>query len=299
MTGFAAVNLGQLAAPNIVEALDYETILAALKTDVVARLAAKGITYDVQDIESDPIVKVLEVAAYREVLLRARVNSACRAIMLAYAQSTDLDHKATDFEVARRLMGYEDDQETKPIYETDEELRRRVQLAPEAFSTAGARGAYIFHALSADPSIKDAWAFCPEDGRADVVLAGANGAAISDEVIGKVIEVFKREDVTPLTDAVYVYNAERVDYNVVLNVTCQRGLSTALLKEQIEAKVRAYAAERYRIAAEVYRSGIIAAAFISGVETLNLASPCPDNVVCADHQIPHMASLTVTVVEMP
>jgi phage-related baseplate assembly protein len=297
MTGFAAVNLGQLAAPDIVEALDYETILAELKTDVVARLAAKGIAYDVQDIESDPIVKVLEVAAYREVLLRARVNSACRAIMLAYAQSTDLDHKATDFEVERLLMGYEDEAETKPIYETDEELRRRVQLAPEAFSTAGARGAYIFHALSADPSIKDAWAFCPEPGRADVVLAGADGTEITDEVIGKVIDIFDREDVTPLTDAVYVYNATRKNYSVTISVTCQSGLSTALLKSQIEAKVRAYVAERYRIGAEVYRSGITAAAFISGVETLTLTAPSAD-VVCADHEIPYMTSLTVTVSEI-
>jgi phage-related baseplate assembly protein len=298
MTGFAAVNLGQLTAPDIVETLDYETILAACKADVVARLATMGVNFDVTMIESDPVVKVLEVAAYREVLLRARVNSACRALMLAYAQGRDLDHKATDFEVERRLMGYEDDQEAKPIYESDTELRRRVQLAPEAFSTAGARGAYIFHALSADPSIVDVWAFCPEDGRADVVLAGANGAAVSDAVVGKVIDVFKREDVTPLTDAVYVYKASRVDYNVVLDVTCQRGLSPSLIKSQIEAKVRAYAAERYRIAAEVYRSGLISAAFVGGVETLALCEPV-ESVTCADHQIPFMASLTVTVTEMP
>jgi phage-related baseplate assembly protein len=297
MTGFAAVNLGQLAAPNVVEALNYEAILAELKTDVIARLAAMGVTYDVQNIESDPIVKVLEVAAYRELLLRARVNSACRAIMLAYAQGADLDHKATDFEVQRRIMRYEDDAKTKPVYETDEELRRRVQLAPEAFSTAGARGAYIFHALSACSLIADAWAFCPEPGRADVVLAGANGVAVSDATVGRVIDTFKREDLTPLTDAVYVYKATRKDYGVTMNVTCQRGLSTALLKSQIEAKVRAYAAERYRIAAEVYRSGIIAAAFISGVESLDLVSPS-ENVVCADHEIPFLASLTVNVVEM-
>lgn len=91
------IDINKLPAPQIVEELDYETILTAMR----AKLAELLPDWTASDLESDPANKVLEVAAYREMLMRQRVNESVRACMLAFARSTDLDHLAANFGVER------------------------------------------------------------------------------------------------------------------------------------------------------------------------------------------------------
>ncbi|VDZ76692.1 baseplate assembly protein [Salmonella bongori] len=90
----ATVDLSLLPVPDVVEELDYETILAERiatlislypenQQEAVARTLA---------LESEPIVKLLQENAYREVIWRQRVNEAARAVMLAYAIESDLDN---------------------------------------------------------------------------------------------------------------------------------------------------------------------------------------------------------------
>lgn len=87
------IDLSQLPAPDVVETLDFETILAERKAtlvslypeeqqDAVARTLA---------LESEPLVKYLEENAYREVIWRQRVNDAAKGCTLAYASNNDLD----------------------------------------------------------------------------------------------------------------------------------------------------------------------------------------------------------------
>ena len=56
------------------------------------------------ELESDPANKVLEVAAYREMLIRQRVNEAACGVMVAFATGSDLDHLAA-FYPEKRLSG--------------------------------------------------------------------------------------------------------------------------------------------------------------------------------------------------
>ncbi|EHP4010353.1 baseplate assembly protein, partial [Salmonella enterica] len=90
----ATVDLSLLPVPDVVEELDYETILAERiatlislypedQQETVARTLA---------LESEPVVKLLQENAYREVIWRQRVNEAARAVMLAYAIDSDLDN---------------------------------------------------------------------------------------------------------------------------------------------------------------------------------------------------------------
>ena len=63
--------------------------------------------------------------------------------MLAYATGGNLDNIAVNQRVLR-LAG-----------ESDADFRARVQLSPEAYSVAGPRLAYMFHAKSASPEVRD------------------------------------------------------------------------------------------------------------------------------------------------
>lgn len=91
------IDISKLPAPQIIEELDYEMILAAMRAKLVELLP----DWTAAELESDPANKVLEVAAYRELLIRQRINEAARACMLAFAGGTNLDQLAGNFGVRR------------------------------------------------------------------------------------------------------------------------------------------------------------------------------------------------------
>lgn len=289
MTGFTALDLSRLPAPSVIVPPNFEAVVVARKSDIVARVRAvdPALADEIAAIltlESEPAVKLQETGAYRELIHYQRVNDAVRAVLLAFASGADLDHKGADFETPR-LAG-----------ESDERYRRRIQLAPEAFATTGARGAYIYHALTFDLSIVDAWAWRPNlnsnDGVVHVAIVGADGGAVSDATFARLVSHFEREDVRPLTDDVVLRRASVVGYNIELAARIPRGPDPNVVRAEIETRVRAYAASRYRIGAEVFRDGVIAAAMVPSVECIESAF---GDLVAADHEIGHLTSLTVAV----
>lgn len=90
------IDLSTLPAPKVVESLSLDAIVQAMISDLVSR----DPTFTAL-VESDPAYKILEVAAYRELLLRQRVNEAVQAVMLAYAAGSDLDQIGANFGVPR------------------------------------------------------------------------------------------------------------------------------------------------------------------------------------------------------
>src|SRR4051812_7915937 len=96
----SVIDLSKLPAPEFVETLDYEAILSAMLDDFRARYP----NYT-NVLKSDPAYKVLEVAAYRELLLRHRINQEGRALLVAFAMGSDLDHIGmTYYEGEERLV---------------------------------------------------------------------------------------------------------------------------------------------------------------------------------------------------
>lgn len=94
------IDLSKLPAPQLIEELDYESILSQMRTKMRA-ICPEWTGYE---LESDPANKILEVAAYREMLIRQRVNEATRGVMIAFATGSDLDHLA-GFYPEKRLAG--------------------------------------------------------------------------------------------------------------------------------------------------------------------------------------------------
>ncbi|CAM8517931.1 TPA: baseplate J-like protein [Enterobacter hormaechei subsp. steigerwaltii] len=97
--------------PDIVEVLDYETILAERKTTLVSLYSEEQQEAVARTLilESEPIVKLLEENAYRGVIWRQRVNEAARAVMLAYAAGSDLDQIGANYNVPRLVITPSDD----------------------------------------------------------------------------------------------------------------------------------------------------------------------------------------------
>jgi phage-related baseplate assembly protein len=127
------LDLSRLPPPTVVEQISFETI----RDDMIADLQARLPSFDTI-LESDPVIKLIEVAAFRETLLRQQFNDRAKSIMTAYATGSDLDHLAALVGVQRLTISLADPVTGTPaVMEADEDLRQRIVLAPESFSVAG------------------------------------------------------------------------------------------------------------------------------------------------------------------
>lgn len=290
---FTAINLADLPAPDVVEVVDFEAVLARMLADLQARDSEFSAL-----VESDPAYKILEVAAYRETLLRQRVNEAARAVMLAYADGADLDNIAANFSIERLVIDEGNPDAIPPVpptYESDKDLRRRVQLAPEGYTVAGSQGSYVFHALGADGNVKDAQAVSPTPGAVTVyVLSREGNGTASVDLVDAVDATLSADTIRPMTDNVTVLSASITEYSVSAALTLYPGPDAELVRATAEQAVRSHVAERHRLGYDVTRSGLFAALHRAGVQNVALASPAAD-IVVGSGQAAFCTGVTVTV----
>ena len=270
MSRFTAIDLSKLPAPEIVETLDYESIYQSMLADAKNRVEAAGGVFDVNKLESDPLVVVLQAAAYRELLLRQRVNDGIRAVLLASSWGTNLDHLGAYLGTARKDG------------EADDDFRARIQLAIEAFSTAGPYGAYRYHALSAHPSVRDVAVLGPESDEVDPgqvgiwVLSRIGNGSAEAELTDAVYAACNAEDVRPLTDQVLVYPAEITNYQVDVTIKVPRGPDAETVAELARQRLGAYVTARHGLGLPVTVAGVIAAAMAPEVVDVDVSSPADD-----------------------
>jgi phage-related baseplate assembly protein len=74
------IDLSQLPSPTIIEELDFETILAEVKAVMVAAFPAdqQSAVAAALGLESEPLNIIAQAMAYRELLLRQRINEGRR-----------------------------------------------------------------------------------------------------------------------------------------------------------------------------------------------------------------------------
>lgn len=288
-----AVNLADIPAPTIIETLDFETIFAAM----LANLQALDPAFTAL-VESDPAYKILEVAAYREVLIRQRVNDAAHGVMLAYAVGTDLDNLAANYDVARLLITPADDTTIPPtpaVYESDDDFRVRILLSLEGYTTAGSRGSYMFHALSADPDVADVAVTSLTPGTVNVAILSRTGTgAASSGLIATVNSALNAEVVRPVCDTVIVTSATIVNYAITASLAVYPGVGQAEVLASSIAAANAYAASMKKIGRDITLSGVYAALHQPGVQKVTLTSPSA-NIVNAWNQAPNCTGITVTI----
>lgn len=289
---FTVINLSALPAPVVVEQIDFETILA----EMVADLQALDPAFTAL-VESDPAYKVLEVAAYRETLVRQRANEASLGVMLAYAAGSDLDQIGANFSVLRLVLDEGDPDAIPPVpptYESDTDYRARIQLSFEGFTAAGSKGSYIFHGLGADPDVKDIDAVSPTPGNVTVyVLSRSGDGTASPELIAAVAATLNGDQIRPMTDNVTVQSAAIVTYTVDAELVILPGPDPEVVRQASVDAITAYAEAQRKIGYDVTLSGVYAALHQPGVQRVNLTSPTA-NLVIGSGQASYCTSITVT-----
>lgn len=291
------IDLSRLPVPTVIETIDFETIYAERKAAFVALFpeSQRAEIAATLELESEPLAVSLQENAYREIVLRQRVNDAARANLLAYANEGDLDHLAALLGVRRLVVKpAEPLNNIEAVMESDDDLRKRVQLAPESFSVAGPEGAYISSALASDGRVLDAAAKSPTPGHVLISILGREGNGAADELlVAAVAAALKEEDARPLTDNVVVQSAEIVNYEVEAEIFTFPGPDGSLVVDEARKRLALYLADCHRIGRDVVISGIHAALQVEGIERVVLTKPAA-NVQTNATQAPYCTSSVVT-----
>jgi phage-related baseplate assembly protein len=179
--------------------------------------------------------------------------------------------------VVRLVITPADDTAVPPIpavMESDTELRRRVLLSLDGYSTAGSRAGYIYHALSASGDVLDADAISPAPGHVTVyVLARGGSGAASPDLLATVAAAVNAEHARPITDQVTVLSAAIVNYNIAATIIVPNGPDGETIQAAALQACTALVADIHRIGADVNLSAIYRALHQVGALRIDLTQP--------------------------
>ncbi|WP_431022146.1 baseplate assembly protein [Erwinia rhapontici] len=281
----ATIDLSQLPAPNVVEALDFETLLQARKAALVALYPADqqaAITRTLE-LESEPIVKLLQENTYRELILRQRINEAAKATMVAWATGGDLDQLGMNNGVTRLVLSPADSSTLPPtaaVMEKDEDFRLRIAQAFEGLSVAGPAGAYEYHARSADGRIADVSATSPAPAEVLITVLSREGRGEASAALLSAVNIaLNDENVRPVADRVSVQSANIVEYSVDATLFLYPGPEAEPIRAAAEARLAAFVTAQSRLGRDIRRSALFAALHVEGVQRVELAQPAQDVVL--------------------
>lgn len=278
------IDLSKVPVPDIIQQLDFESTFQSVKQILIDIDPSyeQALT-----LESEPLVKLLQVFAYREIYLISKINDSTRANMLASSSGKDLEAIAARYNIERMLISEPDSSASPPVpavFENDESLKRRVQLAFDGLNTAGSYDSYIFHALSSSALVKDAVAISPAPCEVDVYILSFDADGSPDsQLIDKVSKYFATDSsstefskVRPIGDRLTIRPAGIEHFEVSATVVMKRGPDSGAVMSRASKNLDKYLDSCHMIGEGVARSGIHAALHVDGVQSVTIQSPAAD-----------------------
>ncbi|AHG18473.1 baseplate assembly protein [Chania multitudinisentens RB-25] len=295
----SVIDLSRLPAPIVIEELSFELLFEQNKNRLIELYpegAERQAIERTLQLESEPLVKLLQENAYRELLLRQRVNQAALAGMVAFSQLSDLDHLGANNNVERLVITPADDTAIPPVpavMESDSDFRLRIPAAFEGMSVAGPTGAYEFHTVSADGRIADASAISPSPANVTITVLSREGdGTASDELLTIVDKALNSEKIRPVADRLLIQSANIVNYQIDAVLYLLPGPEAVPVLENAKTRLVEYINQQRRLGRDIRRSAIYAALHAEGVQRVELAAPLEDVVLdrtqaayCADYQV--------------
>ncbi len=180
--------------------------------------------------------------------------------------------------------------------EQDDRYRERIILAPEAYTNAGSRGSYRYHALSAHQNIIDVAVHGPDDGQLDGHVAvyplTASGLPTAD-MLTLVLNHLSGEKRRPLCDTVHAMAPPEVAFTIQGSLTFYATADRAGAMEQAQAAADAWVAERRAgLGRDIVPEQLTAVLQVSGVYRAALTLPVLTAV--QSHQWANCTSIVLT-----
>lgn len=159
---------------------------------------------------------------------------------------------------------------------SDEEYYNLMRESQDAFSSAGAKGGYIYFAKQVSREIADVVANTPAAGQVNIYVLMNDGTAASTEIKNAVLAACNDDFVRPLTDYVVVEDPDIVQYNI--NFTYYIPNNSTKSATEIEAAVTA-AVQEYiawqcgKLGRDINPDELRRRVMAAGVKRIELTSP--------------------------
>ena len=292
----ATVDLSQLPQPKIIEELDFEVILSEVKAVMLAAFLQEqqASVAAALELESEPLNVIAQVVAYREMMLRQRINDGAAACMLSHAVSTDLDNLAANNNT-ERLITIPATETTDAVMESDTALRLRAQAAFEGLSVAGPTAAYEYFAKSVSGKVADAKATSPSPAVVVVsVLSTQGDGTASTELLNNVRNALNAEHIRPVGDRLTVQSATIIHYQINARLYFYPGPESEPILLAAQKSLESWLSEQGKIGRDIARSAIMAVLHVQGVQRVELLEPASD-IVIDDTQSAQCNSFTINI----
>lgn len=196
--------------------------------------------------------------------------------------------------------------------ENDEQLRERIKLAPNSFSTAGPDKAYEFWTRTASPLIIDVAVDNRHYESGDTIPAGKSiGDAIPGtvevfplvqglsvtppEILSAVLAILTADRIRPLNDTVYATSPTAVNTTIEVELTLYDGSVAGDITPVVQAALEAFRDGRRKfLGQDIVRNQIVQLAIVDGVYNVDVTSPATDLII-SETEFANITDIIVTV----
>ena len=159
---------------------------------------------------------------------------------------------------------------------TDEEFYELMRASMDGYSCAGARGSYEYFAKQVSTEIADVVANSPTPGVVKLYVLMDDGTIATEEMKKAVLDACSEDTKRPLTDQVFVEDAEVVPYDISLTYYLQTGRtkSAAEVAAAVSEAVEKYKAWQHaKLGRDINPDELREYLYHTGVKRIDLVSP--------------------------
>lgn len=159
---------------------------------------------------------------------------------------------------------------------TDDEFYDLLVAGQDAYTSAGAKGAYEYYARSVSTDIRDIVVNSPSPCVVHIYAVMKDGTLASEEMKAAILAACNADEIRPLTDQVSVEDAEMVTYNINMTYYLSRDSteSAATIQEKVEAAVEEFIAwEHAQIGRDINPSKLNQLVIEAGAKRTVINSP--------------------------
>ncbi len=176
---------------------------------------------------------------------------------------------------------------------TDEEFYQLMRASMDAYSCAGARGSYEYFAQQVSTEIGDVIANSPTPGVVKLYVLMEDGTLATDEIKSAVLAACNADTVRPLTDQVFVEDAEPVEYNIDFTYYTQTGGKSAVeIQAAVEAAVQEYVRwQDAKLGRDINPDELRERLYHTGIKRIELREPVFEKLRNDNRSVPQVGQI--------
>jgi len=263
------IDLSKLPPPKIIAELDVEIIKDEMKADFMKRMG-EGYLLD----DADPAMKIIEQAAYREMLQRQKINDGAKAVMLGYSTGSDLENLTALFNTERSILK-EKANFTDEVRQSDDGLRIEALQAFDGKSTAGAQESYIYFAKNFNRKhIHDVSVVSKRPGEVELTILFKQGLEIDqDDEISRLHSYLTKGKLIPFTDLLSIKSAVIRQAKGKAKIFVPKGPDKEVIKKIARKRLDKFLTQKYKLGSLISLSGINSTLYVENAEEVEITEP--------------------------